>query len=127
MNVGLRGILIGNAQKLRTKTEINQGGNGKELQQKCMWMGHSGQTPTPMSLWGCTLNFLNHPFNIDLMPVELGSFDVIIADVDYRSRAKKITGTEQVHTYGGQSGFCTEGSMAEVVQGYCVYTANIES
>ncbi|GJR43898.1 putative reverse transcriptase domain-containing protein [Tanacetum coccineum] len=29
-------------------------------------------------VWGCTLNFLNHPFNIDLMPVELGSFDVII-------------------------------------------------
>ncbi|GJT62670.1 putative reverse transcriptase domain-containing protein [Tanacetum coccineum] len=26
---------------------------------------------------GCTLNFLNHPFNIDLMPVELGSFDII--------------------------------------------------
>nr|GEW37689.1 putative reverse transcriptase domain-containing protein [Tanacetum cinerariifolium] len=28
---------------------------------------------------GCTLNFLNHPFNIDLMPVEMGSFDVIIS------------------------------------------------
>ncbi|GJT80643.1 putative reverse transcriptase domain-containing protein, partial [Tanacetum coccineum] len=27
---------------------------------------------------GCTLNFLNHPFNIDLMPVKMGSFDVII-------------------------------------------------
>ncbi|GJX47136.1 putative reverse transcriptase domain-containing protein, partial [Tanacetum coccineum] len=27
---------------------------------------------------GCTLNFLNHPFNIDLMPVEMGSSDVII-------------------------------------------------
>ncbi|GJX17969.1 putative reverse transcriptase domain-containing protein [Tanacetum coccineum] len=27
---------------------------------------------------GCTLNFINHPFNIDLMPVPLGSFDVII-------------------------------------------------
>ncbi|GJV90359.1 putative reverse transcriptase domain-containing protein [Tanacetum coccineum] len=27
---------------------------------------------------GCTLNFLNHTFNINLMPVELGSFDVII-------------------------------------------------
>ncbi|GJY30513.1 putative reverse transcriptase domain-containing protein [Tanacetum coccineum] len=27
---------------------------------------------------GCTLNFLDHSFNIDLMPVELGSFDVII-------------------------------------------------
>ncbi|GJV47750.1 putative reverse transcriptase domain-containing protein [Tanacetum coccineum] len=29
-------------------------------------------------LRGSTLNFLNHPFNIDLMPVELGSLDVII-------------------------------------------------
>ncbi|GJS47350.1 putative reverse transcriptase domain-containing protein [Tanacetum coccineum] len=27
---------------------------------------------------GCTLNFLNHPFNIDLMHVELDSFDAII-------------------------------------------------
>ncbi|GJU19900.1 putative reverse transcriptase domain-containing protein [Tanacetum coccineum] len=29
-------------------------------------------------LRGCTLNFLNHPLNIDLMPIELGSFDAII-------------------------------------------------
>ncbi|GKC43442.1 putative reverse transcriptase domain-containing protein, partial [Tanacetum coccineum] len=29
-------------------------------------------------LRGCTLNFLGHPFNIDLMHIELGSFDVII-------------------------------------------------
>ncbi|GJW70314.1 putative reverse transcriptase domain-containing protein [Tanacetum coccineum] len=29
-------------------------------------------------LRGCILNFLNHPFNIDLMPVELGSFNAII-------------------------------------------------
>nr|GEZ81347.1 reverse transcriptase domain-containing protein [Tanacetum cinerariifolium] len=28
---------------------------------------------------GCTLNLLNHPFNLDLMPVELGSFDAIIS------------------------------------------------
>nr|GEW00276.1 retrotransposable element Tf2 [Tanacetum cinerariifolium] len=34
---------------------------------------------------GCTLNFLGHPFNIDLMPVELGSFDVII-DMDWLIR-----------------------------------------
>nr|GEY72123.1 reverse transcriptase domain-containing protein [Tanacetum cinerariifolium] len=27
---------------------------------------------------GCTLNFLNHPFNNDLIPIEMGSFDVII-------------------------------------------------
>nr|GFB40610.1 hypothetical protein [Tanacetum cinerariifolium] len=31
---------------------------------------------------GYTLNFLNHPFNIDLMLIELGSFDVII-DMDW--------------------------------------------
>nr|GFA28599.1 reverse transcriptase domain-containing protein [Tanacetum cinerariifolium] len=29
-------------------------------------------------LRGCTLGLLCHPFNIDLMPVQLGSFDVII-------------------------------------------------
>ncbi|GJW64510.1 putative reverse transcriptase domain-containing protein [Tanacetum coccineum] len=29
-------------------------------------------------LRGCTLGLLGHPFNFDLMPVELGSFDVII-------------------------------------------------
>ncbi|GJR40426.1 putative reverse transcriptase domain-containing protein, partial [Tanacetum coccineum] len=29
-------------------------------------------------LRGCTLNILNHPFNINLMPIELGSFDAII-------------------------------------------------
>nr|GFB81967.1 hypothetical protein [Tanacetum cinerariifolium] len=29
-------------------------------------------------LRSCTLNLLNHPFNIDLMPVELGSFDALI-------------------------------------------------
>ncbi|GKB30532.1 putative reverse transcriptase domain-containing protein [Tanacetum coccineum] len=38
----------------------------------------------------CTLNFLNHPFNIDLMPVELGSFDVIIAQVPYRLAPSKM-------------------------------------
>nr|GEV32137.1 hypothetical protein [Tanacetum cinerariifolium] len=36
-------------------------------------------------IWGSTLNFLNHPFNINLMPVELGSFDVIIG-MDWLSR-----------------------------------------
>ncbi|GKB97257.1 putative reverse transcriptase domain-containing protein [Tanacetum coccineum] len=34
---------------------------------------------------GCTLNFLNHPFNIDLVPVEMGSFDVIIG-MDWLSK-----------------------------------------
>ncbi|GJR30808.1 putative reverse transcriptase domain-containing protein [Tanacetum coccineum] len=38
---------------------------------------------------GCTLNFLNHPFNIDLMPVELGSFDIIIG-MDWLRRCHAV-------------------------------------
>ncbi|GKA00022.1 putative reverse transcriptase domain-containing protein [Tanacetum coccineum] len=37
---------------------------------------------------GCTLNFLNHPFNIDLMPIELGSLDVIIG-MDWLARSDR--------------------------------------
>ncbi|GJS37850.1 putative reverse transcriptase domain-containing protein [Tanacetum coccineum] len=40
-------------------------------------------------LRGCTLNILNHPFNIDLMPVELGSFDAIIGmDCNWGNKAR---------------------------------------
>ncbi|GJY07394.1 putative reverse transcriptase domain-containing protein [Tanacetum coccineum] len=38
---------------------------------------------------GCTLNFLDHPFNIDLMPIELGSFDVIIG-MDWLRRCHAV-------------------------------------
>nr|GFB96847.1 hypothetical protein [Tanacetum cinerariifolium] len=37
----------------------------------------------------CTLNFLNHPFNIDLMPIEMGSLDVIIS-MDWLSRYQAV-------------------------------------
>ncbi|GJR82509.1 putative reverse transcriptase domain-containing protein [Tanacetum coccineum] len=37
----------------------------------------------------CTLNFLDHPFNIDLMLVELGSFDVIIG-MDWLRRCDAV-------------------------------------
>nr|GEX34799.1 putative reverse transcriptase domain-containing protein [Tanacetum cinerariifolium] len=37
----------------------------------------------------CTLHFLNHPFNIDLLPIELGSFDVIIG-MDWLSRYNAV-------------------------------------
>ncbi|GKE23090.1 putative reverse transcriptase domain-containing protein, partial [Tanacetum coccineum] len=40
-------------------------------------------------LRGCTLNLLNHPFNIDLMPVELGSFDAIIG-MDWLAKYQAI-------------------------------------
>ncbi|GKF21545.1 putative reverse transcriptase domain-containing protein, partial [Tanacetum coccineum] len=38
--------------------------------------GRTSETNTVLR--GCTLGLLRHPFNIDLMPIELGSFDVII-------------------------------------------------
>ncbi|GKB96436.1 putative reverse transcriptase domain-containing protein [Tanacetum coccineum] len=40
-------------------------------------------------LRGCTLNLLNHPFNINLMPVELGSFDTIIG-MDWLAKYQAI-------------------------------------
>ncbi|GJV02712.1 putative reverse transcriptase domain-containing protein [Tanacetum coccineum] len=38
---------------------------------------------------GCTLNFLDHPFNINLIPVEMGSFDVIIG-MDWLSKYQAV-------------------------------------
>ncbi|GJW46655.1 putative reverse transcriptase domain-containing protein [Tanacetum coccineum] len=40
-------------------------------------------------LRGCILNILNHPFNIHLMPVELGSFNAIIA-MDWLAKYQEI-------------------------------------
>ncbi|GKB30231.1 putative reverse transcriptase domain-containing protein, partial [Tanacetum coccineum] len=41
-------------------------------------------------LRGCTLGLLGHPFNIDLMPVELGSFDIIIG-MDWLANYHAVT------------------------------------
>ncbi|GJZ01848.1 putative reverse transcriptase domain-containing protein [Tanacetum coccineum] len=38
--------------------------------------GRTSETNTVLK--GCALGLLGHPFNIDLMPIDLGSFDVII-------------------------------------------------
>ncbi|GKF63078.1 putative reverse transcriptase domain-containing protein, partial [Tanacetum coccineum] len=38
--------------------------------------GRTSETNTVLR--GCTLGLLGHPFNIDLMPIDLGSFDIII-------------------------------------------------
>ncbi|GJV89149.1 putative reverse transcriptase domain-containing protein [Tanacetum coccineum] len=43
-------------------------------------------------LRGCTLNILNHPFNIDLMPIELGSFDTIIVTEATRETRLDLSG-----------------------------------
>ncbi|GJZ69269.1 putative reverse transcriptase domain-containing protein [Tanacetum coccineum] len=44
---------------------------------------------TNTMLRGCTIGILGHRFNIDLMPVELGSFDIIIGDRS--DKGKKLT------------------------------------
>ncbi|GKE11430.1 putative reverse transcriptase domain-containing protein [Tanacetum coccineum] len=38
---------------------------------------------------GCTLNFLSHPFNINLMHIKLGSFDVIIG-IDWLAKYQAV-------------------------------------
>ncbi|GJX37665.1 putative reverse transcriptase domain-containing protein, partial [Tanacetum coccineum] len=57
-------------------------------------------------LRGCTLNLLNHLFNINLMPLELGSFDAIIG-MDWLAKyqaiilcAEKITKTQKYSLKG---------------------------
>ncbi|GKF53358.1 putative reverse transcriptase domain-containing protein, partial [Tanacetum coccineum] len=40
-------------------------------------------------LLGCTLNFVNHPFHVDLMPVEMGTYDVIIG-MDWLTKYQAI-------------------------------------
>ncbi|GJW99241.1 reverse transcriptase domain-containing protein [Tanacetum coccineum] len=45
-------------------------------------------------LRGCTLNLQNHLFKIDLLPIELGSFDVIVGMdwmAEHRARSKKLS------------------------------------
>ncbi|GJX24779.1 putative reverse transcriptase domain-containing protein [Tanacetum coccineum] len=46
-------------------------------------------------LRGCTLGLLGHPFNIDLMPIELGSFDAIIG-MDWLANHQVIVCDEKV-------------------------------
>ncbi|GKB92601.1 putative reverse transcriptase domain-containing protein [Tanacetum coccineum] len=41
-------------------------------------LADGGAARSDIIIRGCTLNLLNHPFNIDLKPVELDIFDVII-------------------------------------------------
>ncbi|GJV45117.1 putative reverse transcriptase domain-containing protein [Tanacetum coccineum] len=76
--------------KLKNRNHGNQGGNGN-APAKVYVVGGAGINLDSnvvtgdgkiirinTIIRGCTLNFLDHPFNINLMPVELGSFDVII-------------------------------------------------
>ncbi|GJZ27929.1 putative reverse transcriptase domain-containing protein [Tanacetum coccineum] len=94
---GAQGHFKRNCPKLNNNDRGNQAGNDR-APAKVYVVGNAGANPDNVVadhyydveladgriiglntiLKGCTLNFLNHQFNINLMPVELGSFDAII-------------------------------------------------
>ncbi|GJV04865.1 putative reverse transcriptase domain-containing protein [Tanacetum coccineum] len=87
---GVQGHYRSDCPKLKNGNQGNRAGNGNAVARAYV-VGSAGTNPNSnvvtadgRIIWvntlirGCTLNFLNHPFNIDLMPVEMGSFDVII-------------------------------------------------
>ncbi|GJV96039.1 putative reverse transcriptase domain-containing protein [Tanacetum coccineum] len=95
---GVQGHYKSDCPKLKNGNQGNRAGNGNAVARAYV-VGSAGTNPNSnvvtdhgcdveladgRIIWvntlirGCTLNFLNHPFNIDLMPVEIGSFDVII-------------------------------------------------
>nr|GFB32671.1 hypothetical protein [Tanacetum cinerariifolium] len=86
---GAQGYFKRNCPKLKNNDRGNQAGNEK-APARVYAVGNAGANPDNVVvadgriiglntiLKGCTLNLLNHTFNIDLMPVELASFDAII-------------------------------------------------
>nr|GEV46324.1 reverse transcriptase [Tanacetum cinerariifolium] len=95
--------------KLKNQNHGNQAGNG-EAHGRAYALGgreakHDSNVITDISyvveladgkvveavtiIRGCTLNLLGHPFNIDLMPLEVGSFNVVI-DMDWLSKYHAI-------------------------------------
>ena len=41
-------------------------------------MANGDPVSTNTIIHGCTLTLLNHPFEIDVIPIKLGSFDVVV-------------------------------------------------
>nr|GFA56992.1 reverse transcriptase domain-containing protein [Tanacetum cinerariifolium] len=77
---GVQGNFKRECPKLKNNNHGNQGGRNN-APARVYAVGRVGTDPDANVMTGvlhCTLNLLNHPFNIDLMPEELGSFDAII-------------------------------------------------
>nr|GEV91103.1 hypothetical protein [Tanacetum cinerariifolium] len=65
----------------------------------------------------CTIGLLSHPFNIDLMPVELGSFDVIIGmDWLENSHAVIVCDEKIVHIPFGDEILIVQGDRSILAQ-----------
>nr|GFB36757.1 reverse transcriptase domain-containing protein [Tanacetum cinerariifolium] len=108
MSAELKDTLKKNCPKLKINNHGNQGGNDN-AQARVYVVRNAGANPNNVVadhhynvviadrriiglntiMRDCTLNFLNHPFNIDLLPIELGSFDVIIG-MDWLSRYNAV-------------------------------------
>ncbi|GJX52370.1 putative reverse transcriptase domain-containing protein [Tanacetum coccineum] len=71
---------LSDCPKLRNRNQGNRAGNGNAVARAYV----VGTTETTQTLM-LPRNFLNHPFNINSMPIEMGSFDVIIG-MDWLSR-----------------------------------------
>ncbi|GJR38854.1 putative reverse transcriptase domain-containing protein [Tanacetum coccineum] len=102
---GKQGYYMSECSKLKNHNHENQAGNG-EARGRAYALG-GGEANQDLNVFtdtkyvveltdekiigvntiirGCTLNFVNHPFNINLMLIELGSFDVIIG-MDWLSK-----------------------------------------
>nr|GFD36595.1 reverse transcriptase domain-containing protein [Tanacetum cinerariifolium] len=58
----------------QTRNKIGNKTGGNEVTAKAYAIGGEGTNPDSNVVTG----LLDHPFNIDLMPIELNSFDIII-------------------------------------------------
>ncbi|GJZ80783.1 putative reverse transcriptase domain-containing protein [Tanacetum coccineum] len=67
-------------------TTLDHGYNVELADGRIIWVN--------MVLLGCTLNFLNHPFHVDLMPVEMGTYDVIIG-MDWLTKYQELSGCDK--------------------------------
>nr|GEW45581.1 putative reverse transcriptase domain-containing protein [Tanacetum cinerariifolium] len=78
---GRKGYYRNECPKLRSENHRNKTGDNtgnKKAKARVYAIGGRGANPDSNVITGCTLGLLGHPFDIDLMPVELGSFDVIV-------------------------------------------------
>ncbi|GJT91886.1 putative reverse transcriptase domain-containing protein [Tanacetum coccineum] len=93
---GRQGHFCSNCPKLKNQNQGNQAATaiargrvfalgGGEVNKDSKVVTDGRIVKSDAILRGCTLNLLNHPFNIDLMPVELGSFDAIVG-MDWLSK-----------------------------------------
>nr|GEX64018.1 hypothetical protein [Tanacetum cinerariifolium] len=81
--------------KLKNQNRGNKAGkNTEEARGKAYVLGGGEANPDLNVVTGCTLGFLGHPFNVDLLPIELSSFDVIIGAAPVARTPYRLAPTE---------------------------------